>query len=244
MPTPASGNGWSTSTVTLTAPTWGTSTCSTTSLLPRTRAKRASASTWWRRCCSRVDHQQTNLMMLKGRCRELWVFELMDIRCVVLQNICIQFINRKTNVLSTLHSLQKTDDIEQLRDFNVNLISWWKNNFMTRNLLCLFVLCDWDVSLQASASLIKLKFSFLFLTWFFYLMGVYFTDMDWQPAQSVLCRMSTEDGHKPPTPAKADFNFWPFFIICSPGSGLEMQRTAFFSFFWLIPTLTLLFIYN
>lgn len=61
--TPASGNGWSTSTGTLTAPTWDILTCSTTLLWPRMRAKRASASTWWRRCCSRADHLRTNPMM-------------------------------------------------------------------------------------------------------------------------------------------------------------------------------------
>lgn len=62
-PTPASGNGWSTSTGTLTARTWDILTCSTTSPWPRTRAKRASASTWWRRCCSHVDPLRTNLTM-------------------------------------------------------------------------------------------------------------------------------------------------------------------------------------
>lgn len=62
-PTPASGNGWSTSTGTLTARTWDILTCSTISPWPRTRAKRASASTWWRRCCSHVDPLRTNLTM-------------------------------------------------------------------------------------------------------------------------------------------------------------------------------------
>lgn len=61
--TPANGNGWSTSTETLTAHTWDILTCSTTSPWPRTRAKRVSASTWWRRCFNHVDHLQTNLMM-------------------------------------------------------------------------------------------------------------------------------------------------------------------------------------
>lgn len=60
---PANGNGWSTSTETLTALTWDILTCSTTSPWPRTRAKRVSASIWWRRCFSHVDHQQTNPMM-------------------------------------------------------------------------------------------------------------------------------------------------------------------------------------
>lgn len=61
--TPANGNGWSTSTETPTAPTWDILTFSTTSLWPRMRAKPASASIWWRRCFSHVDHQWTNLMM-------------------------------------------------------------------------------------------------------------------------------------------------------------------------------------
>lgn len=72
-PTPVSGNGWSTSTETLTAPTWDTLTCSTTSPWLRTRAKRVSASTWWRRCFSHVDRLQTNLTMPKPHWSEPWI---------------------------------------------------------------------------------------------------------------------------------------------------------------------------
>lgn len=70
-PTPASGNGWSTSTETLTAPTWDILTCWTTSPSLRMRAKRVSASTWWRRCFSHADHQQTNLTMPRSHWSEL-----------------------------------------------------------------------------------------------------------------------------------------------------------------------------
>lgn len=72
MPTPANGNGWWTSTETLTAPTWDILICSTTSPSLRMRAKHVSALTWWRRCFSHVDHQQTNLMMLRSHAS--WVF--------------------------------------------------------------------------------------------------------------------------------------------------------------------------
>ncbi len=63
--TPANGNGWLTSTETRTAPTWAISTFSITSPSLRTRARLASALTWWRRCCSRAVHQLTNLKMLR-----------------------------------------------------------------------------------------------------------------------------------------------------------------------------------
>lgn len=78
-PTPVSGNGWSTSTETLTAPTWDTLTCSTTSPWLRTRAKRVSASTWWRRCFSHVDRLQTNLTMPKPHWSEPWILFFRDV---------------------------------------------------------------------------------------------------------------------------------------------------------------------
>ena len=78
-PTPASGNGWWTSTETLTAPTWDILTCSTTSPWLRTRAKRASASTWWRRCFSHVDRLQTNPMMPKPHWSEPWILFFQDV---------------------------------------------------------------------------------------------------------------------------------------------------------------------
>lgn len=90
---------------------------------------------------------------------------------------------------------------------------------------------DWDVSLQVCSSLIKLKFCFFF----FNLMGVYFPDMDWQPVQSVPRQMSTEDRHKPPSPAKIDFNFWPFFINYSPGSWFGDAEISFFSRWFQFP---------
>ncbi len=68
MPTQPNGNGWPTSTATPTPPTWATQTSSTTWPSPRTRARRACASTTWRRCCSPValrhSRQTTNEPLL------------------------------------------------------------------------------------------------------------------------------------------------------------------------------------
>lgn len=59
-PTPPSGNGWSISTGTPTAPTWVTSTCWPTFPSPRTKARRGCVSTSWRRCYNRAARRPTS----------------------------------------------------------------------------------------------------------------------------------------------------------------------------------------